>query len=77
MKREHILAEQAKERMLAGKAPDPVETLPQGQQKQEAGKTRDIAGARAGVSGKTYEKGKHVFEHADEDRKEKLRRLSS
>lgn len=59
---EYQIKADAKERMLAGKKPYPVENLPQG----VSGKSRDKLGAEAGVSGKTYEKGVHILENAPE-----------
>jgi hypothetical protein len=48
--------EQAKERMNAGKKGDPVENLPQG-------KARDQAGKAVGVSGKLVDAARQVREH--------------
>lgn len=56
----------AKERMLAGKATDPVPILAQG-------KARDELAARVGVSHGTFDKIEEIVEEADEETKEKLR----
>lgn len=57
--------EQAQNRIKSGKKADPVEIFPQG-------KTRDVMGQKAGVSGKTYEKAKQVLEDATTDDIEKI-----
>ena len=61
---------EAQKRMTSGKGVNPVEILPQG----EYGKTRDILGKMAGVSGKTYEHAVKVIEQATPETKEALRR---
>jgi hypothetical protein len=63
---EPLLAEQARERMRRGKAPDPMATLPQGP-------TRDHLGEMAGVGGRTLDKAKVIVEEADEVTTQQLR----
>ena len=66
---ENVIRAEAKERQkatLKQNVSTDVENLPQ----REDGKSRDKLGAMAGVSGKTYEKGVHVLEHAPEPIKE-------
>jgi N6-adenosine-specific RNA methylase IME4 len=62
---EEIEANRARARMLAGVA-NPVENLPQG-------KTRDIMGGHAEVSGKTWDMFKAIQKKADDDTKQALR----
>ena len=80
MKMKPILEAEAKERMRLGggdkksasykSEKSGVEILPP----PISGKVRDELAEQAGVSGRTYEKGVYVLEHADEETKEKLRR---
>jgi len=64
MKLEPYYDELAKSRMKSGKKIDPVQIFAQG-------KTRDILGKKANVSGNTYEKGKKILENANDIIKEK------
>ena len=64
-----LLAESAKERMLAGKATDPTQNSAEG-----SGETRDQLADTAGVSHDTIAKVEYVAKHADERIKDKLRR---
>lgn len=54
----------AKERMLAGVKANPPEKLPEGSEPRAQRETRDVIGKMAGVSGRTYERGKKVLEKA-------------
>jgi len=57
-----IETEKAKERMLAGKkceTHDPVDVRPQGNRK-----SRDVIGAKIGMSGRQYDRAKYVAENA-------------
>ena len=64
-----LLAEAAKERMLAGKAADPTQNSAEG-----SGEARDQLAKAAGVSHDTIAKVEYIVEHGDERTKEKLRR---
>lgn len=66
LEEEKIVAKQANERMMAGVKIDPVENLPQG-------KTRDIMGAKMGVSGKQYDKLKTINQKASPEVKQQVR----
>lgn len=57
---EPYYAKQAEQRMKSGKKADPREIFPQG-------KVRDVLGKKAGVSGKTYEKGTKVLQSATKE----------
>ncbi|GHU90020.1 hypothetical protein FACS1894202_09150 [Clostridia bacterium] len=57
---EDIETAKAKERMLSGKKADPVDGSPQG----DSGKSRDVIGAKIGMSGRQYSRAKFVAEHA-------------
>ena len=62
LKKEKIVKELAKQRMLAGKKTDPVENLPQG-------KTREILASEAGISGRTLDKIKIIESKGDKNTK--------
>ena len=68
-----MLAEDAKKRMLAGKA-DPVEKFPQGSLK---GRTNELLAKRAGISDRTIGKADFLVTYADVPTKEKLRNGTS
>jgi len=65
MQFEEIIAKQAKAREIAGVKVDPRETFPQG-------RTRDILGEKAKVSGKTIDKVKKIEAKATPEQKEQL-----
>lgn len=70
LKFEPLVKNAAEQRMLAGKAANPVPTLAQGQTK---GKTRDHLSEAAGVSHGTFAKAKKLVQSADEETKRELR----
>lgn len=70
LKFEPLVKRAAEQRMLAGKAANPVPTLAQGQTK---GKTRDHLSEAAGVSHGTFAKAKKLVQSADEETKRELR----
>ena len=70
LKFEPLVKSAAEQRMLAGKAANPVPTLAQGQTK---GKTRDHLSEAAGVSHGTFAKAKKLVQSADEETKRELR----
>ena len=70
LKFEPLVKNAAEQRMLAGKAANPVPTLAQGQTK---GRTRDHLSEAAGVSHGTFAKAKKLVQSADEETKRELR----
>ena len=70
LKFEPLVKNAAEQRMMAGKAANPVPTLAQGQTK---GKTRDHLSEAAGVSHGTLAKAKKLVQSADEETKRELR----
>ena len=70
LKFEPLVKSAAEQRMLAGKAANPVPTLAQGQTK---GKTRDHLSEAAGVLHGTFAKAKKLVQSADEETKRELR----
>ena len=70
LKFEPLVKNAAEQRMMAGKAANPVPTLAQGQTK---GKTRDHLSEAAGVSHGTFAKAKKLVQSADEETKRELR----
>ncbi len=70
LKFEPLVKSAAEQRMLAGKAANPVPTLAQGQTK---GKTREHLSEAAGVSHGTFAKAKKLVQSADEETKRELR----
>ena len=70
LKFEPLVKNAAEQRMLAGKAANPVPTLAQGQTK---GKTRDHLSEAAGVLHGTFAKAKKLVQSADEETKRELR----
>ena len=70
LKFEPLVKNAAEQRMMAGKAADPVPTLAQGQTK---GRTRDHLSEAAGVSHGTFAKAKKLVQSADEETKRELR----
>ena len=70
LKFEPLVKSAAEQRMMAGKAANPVPTLAQGQTK---GKTRDHLSEAAGVSHGTFAKAKKLVQSADEETKRELR----
>ena len=70
LKFEPLVKNAAEQRMMAGKAANPVPTLAQGQAK---GKTRDHLSEAAGVSHGTFAKAKKLVQSADEETKRELR----
>ena len=70
LKFEPLVKSATEQRMLAGKAANPVPTLAQGQTK---GKTRDHLSEAAGVSHGTFAKAKKLVQSADEETKRELR----
>jgi ParB family chromosome partitioning protein len=58
---EDIEKAKALERMLAGKSADPTDPGPEG------GETRDIIGAKIGMSGRQYDRAKYVADNAPEE----------
>lgn len=70
LKFEPLVKNAAEQRMLAGKAANPVPTLAQGQTK---GRTRDHLSEAAGVSHGTFAKAKKLVHSADEETKRELR----
>ena len=70
LKFEPLVKSAAEQRMLAGKAANPVPTLAQGQTK---GRTRDHLSEAAGVSHGTFAKAKKLVQSADEETKRELR----
>ena len=70
LKFEPLVKSAAEQRMMAGKAANPVPTLAQGQTK---GKTRDHLSEAAGVSHGTFAKAKKLVQSADEGTKRELR----
>lgn len=70
LKFEPLVKNAAEQRMMAGKAVNPVPTLAQGQTK---GKTRDHLSEAAGVSHGTFAKAKKLVQSADEETKRELR----
>ena len=70
LKFEPLVKNAAEQRMLAGKAANPVPTLAQGQTK---GKTRDHLSEAAGVSHGTFAKAQKLVQSADEETKRELR----
>ena len=69
LKFEPLVKNAAEQRMMAGKAANPVPTLAQGQTK---GKTRDHLSEAAGVSHGTFAKAKKLVQSADEETKREL-----
>ena len=70
LKFEPLVKNVAEQRMMAGKAANPVPTLAQGQTK---GRTRDHLSEAAGVSHGTFAKAKKLVQSADEETKRELR----
>ena len=70
LKFEPLVKNAAEQRMMAGKAANPVPTLAQGQTK---GRTRDHLSEAAGVSHGTFAKAKKLVQSADEGTKRELR----
>ena len=70
LKFEPLVKNAAEQRMMAGKAANPVPTLAQGQTK---GRTRDHLSEAAGVSHGTFAKAKKLVQSADEETKRELR----
>ena len=70
LKFEPLVKNAAEQRMMAGKAANPVPTLAQGQTK---GKTRDHLSEAAGVSHGTFAKAQKLVQSADEETKRELR----
>ena len=70
LKFEPLVKNAAEQRMMAGKAANPVPTLAQGQNK---GRTRDHLSEAAGVSHGTFAKAKKLVQSADEETKRELR----
>ena len=70
LKFEPLVKNAAEQRMMAGKAANPVPTLAQGQTK---GKTQDHLSETAGVSHGTFAKAKKLVQSADEETKRELR----
>ena len=70
LKFEPLVKSAAEQRMMAGKAANPVPTLAQGQTK---GRTRDHLSEAAGVSHGTFAKAKKLVQSADEETKRELR----
>ena len=70
LKFEPLVKNAAEQRMMAGKAANPVPTLAQGQTK---GRTRDHLSEAAGVSHGTFAKAKKLVQSADEETKRDLR----
>lgn len=70
LKFEPLVKNAAEQRMMAGKAANPVPTLAQGQTK---GRTRDHLSEAAGVSHGTFAKAKKLVHSADEETKRELR----
>ena len=70
LKFEPLVKNAAEQRMMAGKAANPVPTLAQGQTK---GRTRDHLSEAAGVSHGTFVKAKKLVQSADEETKRELR----
>lgn len=70
LKFEPLVKNAAEQRMMAGKAANPVPTLAQGQTK---GRTRDHLSEAAGVSHGTFAKDKKLVQSADEETKRELR----
>lgn len=70
LKFEPLVKNAAEQRMMAGKAANPVPTLAQGQTK---GKTQDHLSEAAGVSHGTFAKAKKLVQSADEETKRELR----
>ena len=70
LKFEPLVKNAAEQRMMAGKAANPVPTLAQGQTK---GRTRDHLSEAAGVSHGTFAKAKKLVLSADEETKRELR----
>lgn len=70
LKFEPLVKSAAEQRMMAGKAANPVPTLAQGQTK---GKTRDHLSEAAGVSHGTFAKAQKLVQSADEETKRELR----
>ena len=70
LKFEPLVKNAAEQRMMAGKAVNPVPTLAQGQTK---GRTRDHLSEAAGVSHGTFAKAKKLVQSADEETKRELR----
>ena len=70
LKFEPLVKNAAKQRMMAGKAANPVPTLAHGQTK---GRTRDHLSEAAGVSHGTFAKAKKLVQSADEETKRELR----
>ena len=70
LKFEPLVKNAAEQRMMAGKAANPVPTLAQGQTK---GRTRDHLSEAAGVSHGTFAKAKKLIQSADEETKRELR----
>ena len=70
LKFEPLVKNAAEQRMMAGKAANPVPTLAQGQTK---GRTRDHLSEAARVSHGTFAKAKKLVQSADEETKRELR----
>ena len=70
LKFEPLVKNAAEQRMMAGKAANPVPTLAQGQTK---GRTRDHLSEAAGVSHGPFAKAKKLVQSADEETKRELR----
>ena len=70
LKFEPLVKSAAEQRMMAGKAANPVPTLAQGQTK---GRTRDHLSEAAGVSHGTFAKAQKLVQSADEETKRELR----
>ena len=70
LKFEPLVKNAAEQRMMAGKAVNPVPTLAEGQTK---GKTRDHLSEAVGVSHGTFAKAKKLVQSADEETKRELR----
>ena len=70
LKFEPLVKNAVEQRMMAGKAANPVPTLAQGQTK---GRTRDHLSEAAGVSHGTFAKAKKLVQSADEETKRELR----
>ena len=70
LKFEPLVKNAAEQRMMAGKAANPVPTLAQGQTK---GRTRDHLSEAAGGSHGTFAKAKKLVQSADEETKRELR----
>lgn len=70
LKFEPLVKNAAEQRMMAGKAANPVPTLAQGQTK---GRTRDHLSEAAGASHGTFAKAKKLVQSADEETKRELR----